>query len=427
MAAMTLDSLDIIDPDLYVARGYPHEEWTLLRREAPVYWYERPNVHPFWAITRHSDLIEVSRQPELFNALPAERRLLFIVEHDPNERELDEPVLHQLLNMNPPTHGAYRAVVNRRFTPQAVRQLSNQIEQVTAQVLDSAMDRTDGDFVTQISARLPLAVICEMFGIPRSDWDRMFRLSNEMIGPSDPEYRDTRGIADTLERARMEFFQYFSGLIEDRRQTPRDDLASALTHGRVDGEPMQPFELLSYFALLIIAGNETTRNAITGGLYALVQHPEQWQDLRRDPGLIPSAVDEIIRWVSPVIQFTRIATRDTELRGQKIREGEVLALFYPSANRDEEVFVDPFEFDIRRNPNPHVAFGIGEHYCLGANLARLELQIMFRQLIDRLAEVELTGPIERMRSSFVGGIKHMPIRYRMLPRREASAAAASGV
>lgn len=416
MAALTLDTIDIIDPDHFVEHGYPHAEWTLLRREAPVYWYERPNVHPFWAITKHADLIEVSRQPDLFNALPAERRLLFIVKMDPGERQLEEPVLHQLLNMNPPVHGAYRSVVNRRFTPRAIEQLRHQIEEVTATVLDDAVADYECDFVTRISSRLPLAVICEMFGIPRADWDLMFRLSNEMIGPEDPEYSHNTSIADTIERARMEFFQYFSTLVDDRRKTPRDDLATALSQGHVNGEPIPPFELLSYFALLIVAGNETTRNAITGGLHALIDHPAQWDELRSNPTLVPTVVDEMVRWVSPVIQFTRIATRDTVLRGQKIREGDVLALFYPSANRDEEVFADPFKFDIHRNPNPHVAFGIGEHYCLGANLARMELQIMFRQLVERLDAAEMTGPIQRMRSNFVGGIKHMPIRYRLRER-----------
>jgi cytochrome P450 len=414
--AVTLDTLDIIDPDLFVQRGYPHDEWTVLRREAPVYWYERPQVAPFWAITKHVDILEISRQPELFNVLPAERQLLFIVKEDSSQERPAEPITRQLLNMNPPEHGAYRAVLNRSFTPRAIEQLHIQIEDVTAQVLDSVVGGAECDFVTAISAKLPLAVISEMFGIPRTDWDLMFRLSNELIGPGDPEYNKSASIRETVERAQREFFQYFSQLIEERRKVLRDDLATALTNGQVNGQPIPTFELLSYFALLIVAGNETTRNAISGGLHALIDHPDQWQRLKRDPALIPTAVDEIIRWVSPVIQFTRIATRDTVLRGQKIREGEVLGLFYPSANRDEEVFVDPFKFDITRIPNPHLAFGIGEHYCLGANLARIELQIMFRQLMERLERAEMAGPVERMRSSFVGGIKHMPIRYKLLPR-----------
>jgi cholest-4-en-3-one 26-monooxygenase len=416
MGPLTLQNLDIIDPDLYVQRGYPHEEWTLLRREAPVFWYERPQVSPFWAITKHADLIEISRQPELFNELPAERQRLFIVKEDPDQEAPDEPVLRQLLNMNPPEHGAYRAVTNRRFTPRAIEQLRAQIEDVTAEVLDSVAERTECDFVTEVSAKLPLAVISEMFGIPRSDWAMMFRLSNEFIAPSDPEINPSNNLRESLARAQMEFFQYFGALIEDRRKAPRDDLATALTNGQVGGQPLPPFELLSYFALLIIAGNETTRNAITGGLAGLIQHPDQWQRLKREQELNRTAADEIIRWTSPVIQFTRLAMRDTVVHGQKIREGDLLALFYPSANRDEEVFADPFKFDLGRAPNPQIAFGIGEHYCLGANLARIELQIMFRQLAERLETVELAGPIQRMRSSFVGGIKHMPIRYRMLPR-----------
>lgn len=416
MSGLTLQNIDIIDPDLYVQRGYPHEEWALLRREAPVYWYERPQVEPFWAITKHADLVEISRQPEVFNELPAERQRLFVVKEDPSQEPPDEPVLRQLLNMNPPEHAAYRAVTNRRFTPRAIEQLRVQIEEVTAEVLDGVADRTECDFVTDVSAKLPLAVISEMFGIPRSDWKMMFRLSNEFIAPSDSEFSGSANIRETLQRAQMEFFQYFNALIEDRRKTPRDDLATALTIGQVDGQPLPVFELLSYFALLIIAGNETTRNAISGGLATLIEHPEQWQRLKREPELNRTAADEIIRWTSPVVQFTRLVMRDTVIHGQQLREGEVLAMFYPSANRDEEVFPEPFKFDLGRTPNPQIAFGIGEHYCLGANLARMELQIMFRQLAERLERVELTSPIGRMRSSFVGGIKHMPIRYRMLPR-----------
>ncbi len=412
MTALTLETIDIIDADLFVRRGYPHEEWTLLRREAPVFYYQRPNVAPFWAVTKHADIVTVSGQPELFRST----QQLFVVVEEPGMPAADEPILRQLLNMDPPEHGAYRGIVSRRFTPRAIQRLKNQIEQIAAEVLDDIAGREECDFVTEVSAKLPLAVIAEMFGIPRSDWAMMFRLSNQMIGPTDPEYASSETIKETLERARLEFFQYFSQLCEDRRKHPRDDLASALASGRVNGEPLPIFELLSYFALLIVAGNETTRNATTGGLYALIDHPGQWQRLKRDPALVAPAVEEIIRWTSPVIQFARIATADTTLHGQKIRANDLLVLFYPSANRDEEVFERPFTFDIGRSPNYHLAFGIGEHYCLGANLARLELQVMFRHLAERLESVELAGPVQRMRSSFVGGIKHMPIRYRMLPR-----------
>jgi cholest-4-en-3-one 26-monooxygenase len=412
MGELTLDAVDIVNPDLYVQRGYPHAEWALLRREAPIYYYQRPNVDPFWAVTRHADIVNISRQPALFKSI----QRLFVAVNEPNSPPPDEAILRQLLNMNPPEHGAYRGVVNRRFTPRTVQQLTAGIERITTEVLDDIVGRGECDFVTEVSAKLPLAVIAEMFGIPRADWPLMFRLSNEMIGPSDPEYAGESTITETVERARMEFFQYFNGLVEDRRKNPRDDLSSALANGQVNGEQLPIFELLSYFALLIIAGNETTRNATTGGLYALIDNPEQWARLKRDPALVPKAVEEIVRWTSPVIQFTRKATEDTDLAGQKIREGDEVALFYPSANRDESVFAAPNKFDIGRYPNQHIAFGIGEHFCLGANLARLELQVMFRQLAERVDAVELTGPIQRMRSSFVGGIKHMPVRIKVRAR-----------
>jgi cholest-4-en-3-one 26-monooxygenase len=414
MAALTLDSIDIINPDLYVQRGYPHAEWALLRREAPIHYYQRPDVDPFWAVTRHADIVNVSRQPGLFKSI----QRLFISVNEPSMPAPDEAILRQLLNFNPPEHGAYRGVVNRRFTPRSVQQLTSGIERITTEVLDEVVGLDECDFVTAVSAKLPLAVIAEMFGIPRADWPLMFRLSNEMIGPTDPEYAGTgSSVLEALERARMEFFQYFNGLVEDRRKNPRDDLSSALANGQVNGEPLPIFELMSYFALLIIAGNETTRNATTGGLHAFIDHPDQWQRLKRDPALVPAAAEEIVRWTSPVIQFTRMATEDTALNGHKIREGDTVVLFYPSANRDESVFAAPNAFDIGRNPNRHIAFGIGEHFCLGANLARLELQVMFRQLAERLESVELAGPIQRMRSSFVGGIKHMPVRLRVRPRK----------
>ena len=409
MAALTLETLDIINPDLYVQRGYPHEEWALLRKEAPVFRYQRPGVEPFWAITKHADVVAVSRQPELFRST----QMLFVSQEEPGAPLPDEAILRQLLNMNPPEHGEFRRVVNQRFTPRSVQQLKNQIERITTEVLDDLVGREECDFVTEVSAKLPLAVIAEMFGIPRADWAMMFRLSNAMIGPADPEYGGNESIKENLERARLEFFQYFNQLCEDRRKAPRDDLASALANGSVNGEALPPFELLSYFALLIIAGNETTRNATTGGLHALISHPDQWERLKRDPSLASTATEEIVRWTSPVIQFTRIATADTALHGQQLHEGDVLALFYPSAARDEDTFEQPSTFDIGRYPNPHISFGIGEHFCLGANLARLELQVMFRQLAQRMESVELAGPTQRMRSSFVGGIKHMPIRYRM--------------
>jgi cholest-4-en-3-one 26-monooxygenase len=411
--ALTLDAIDLLSQDRYVAHGYPHREWAMLRRLAPVFRYERCNVHPFWAITRHADIVAVACRPGLFRST----QRVFVAPDEPRATVPDPPVLRQLLNMNPPEHAAYRSVVSSRFTARAIQRLAPNIEEITDQVLDEIRGRDQCDFATDIAARIPLAVIAHMFGIPRSDWELMFRLSNTMVGATDPEYGTGASIKESVDRARLEFFRYFTELIEDRRRNPRDDLASELANGRVNGEYLAPFELLSYFALLMIAGNETARNAMSGGLLAFIENPEQWERLKKEPQLIRSAAEEVLRWTSPVVQIARVATDDTELNGQKIRAGDVLALFYPSANRDEDVFPEPFKFDIGRYPNPHLAFGIDEHYCLGANLARLELQVVFSRLASRLESAELSGPIKRMRSSFVGGIKHMPMRCQMRSAR----------
>ena len=416
--ALSVDTLDIITPDHYAKNGYPHREWTLLRREAPVYWYDRPNVEPFWAITKHADIVTIGRQPKIFLNGP---RLLVIT------RDLvipgGENLFRHLLNMDPPEHGRYRDLVNRRFTPRAVRKLEAEVAEIANNVMrELAATRANGgavecDFVVDMAARVPLDVIAALIGVPREDRAQLFQWTNETIGSADPEFQKGASAEETIRRAREGLFTYFNNLVEERRKNPRDDLTSVLASARLDGEPLPIFELMSYFLLLVVAGNETTRNATSGGLHAFIENPEQWRMLKRDPSLLRSAVEEIVRWVTPVIQFARTATQDYELRGQKIREGDSLCLFYPSANRDEEVFQEPFKFDIRRNPNPHLAFGIGEHFCLGANLARLELEVIFRELLKWVDSAELTAPMERLRSSFVGGIKHMPVRLNLAAGR----------
>jgi cytochrome P450 len=248
----------------------------------------------------------------------------------------------------------------------------------------------------------------------------LFRWTNETIGSGDPEFQQGATALESVQRARMEMFQYFSDMVAERQKRPTNDITSMVANGKVNGQPIPQFEMLSYYFLLVVAGNETTRNATTGGLLAFIENPGEWTKLKRNPGLIDSAVEEIVRYTTPVIQFARTATEDTEIRGQKIKAGESVCLFYPSGNRDEEVFDNPFKFDISRDPNPHVAFGIGEHFCLGANLARLELKVIFNQLVQRLEHFELAGEVERLRSSFVGGIKHMPISFKM---KSAAAAA----
>jgi len=414
---ISLENLNIIGPGHYAKNGYPHQEWAWLREHKPVFWCEHPKTDPFWAITKHADLVQISKQPRLFLNGP---RLLVFVNESGMEQSPTPPFRH-LLDMDPPVHGEYRVIVSRHFTPRGVRPLGPEIERITRKVLDDVTGRSECDFVTEVSSKIPLAVIAELLGVPHQDWEQLFQWTNETIGSGDPEFQQGATPQETMDRSRLGLFQYFTNMVTERMKHPTNDITSIVANAKINGETMPQLEMLSYYFLLVVAGNETTRNATTGGLLALIENPGEWQKLKKNPGLIDSAVEEIVRWTSPVIQFARTATEDTEIRGQKIKAGESVCLFYPSANRDEEVFAEPFKFDISREPNPQVAFGIGEHFCLGANLARLELKVIFQQLVERLDHAELAGTVERLRSSFVGGIKHMPIRMKM---KAASAAAA---
>ena len=400
-------TLDLATPEHYERHGYPHAEWTWLRRHAPVFWYDRPNVEPFWAITKHADIIRIGKEPELF--LNAPRLAVFTKDLPPPE----EGTSRHLLNMDPPDHGRYRKVTSHWFTPRAIRGMDAKVARVTREVLDQAATVEDGDFVRDVSAKITIAVIAEMLGVPRPDWDKLFRWTNEIIAPQDPEFQHGATPRETSEQARIELFSYFNDLVNARRAAPTDDIVSVVAHGAVNGAPLPPVELLSYFFLLVVAGNETTRNAMTGGLLALLEHRGEWEKLTADASLVERAVEEIVRWTTPVIQFARTATADVELRGKTIRKGQAVCLFYASGNRDEEVFDEPFSFRVDRDPNPHIGFGMGEHVCLGAHLARLELRHAFAQLRERLTDCEVTGPVERVRSGFVGGIKRAPMRWRI--------------
>jgi cytochrome P450 len=362
---------------------------------------------PFWAITRYEDCGAILRDHRRFVIAP--RIAVFPEEQAP----IDAPPFRHLLNMDPPEHGRYRNLLSQHFTPKVLERKRAAVGAIVEETLAGVVDRSEVDFVEAVSAIVPLAVIAEMLGIPREDWQHMFRLSNTLLGAADPEYQHGATIAETADRARDEFRDYFQRLSSARRREPRDDFITALVNAQVDGQPIREWELLSYYVLLIVAGNETTRNATSGGLLALMENRGELEKLRRDPALIPTAVEEIVRWVSPVIQFCRTAVEDLEVRGTTIRKGEACCIFYPSANRDEDVFPDPFTFRVDRTPNEHYGFGIGVHFCLGANLARLELQELFKRLVARVDEVELAGPVERMLSSFVGGIKRMPVRWRL--------------
>jgi cytochrome P450 len=396
---------DVVSAERYEREGYPWEDWAWLRRHEPVAWIEQPDFEPFWAITKHADIVEISKQPSIWRSEP--RFAVFTTRVPPPATTQ----LRHLASMDPPEHAKYREITSRRLTPRKVRPLTARVEAITHAVLDEAAGLREGDFVRDIAAPIAITVIAELLGVPEEDHERLFRWTNEVVAPEDPEFQREGTTERTADVARLELFQYFDAMSRDRRAHPRDDLVSVIANGTVDGRPLEPLELLSYYFTMVVAGNETVRNAMTGGLLALLEHPDQWQALQRDRGLLDTAVEEILRWVCPVIQFCRTATRDYELRGRTIRAGEAACLFYPSANRDEEVFADADRFRIDRRPNRHLSFGIGEHSCLGAHLARLELRCLFDALRTRLRHAEPCGPVERVRSSFVGGIKRAPMRW----------------
>jgi len=318
-----------------------------------------------------------------------------------------------VVTLDPPRHGPMRGVAIRRFTPRAVRDRHDEIERITTQIFDdvAAEGIDEFDFVEKVAAPLPIAVISWILGVPSTDWQLLFRWTNEIIGKDDPEFRregETPG--QTLRRARGELHAYLDALIAERRAAPADDMVSHLIAAEIDGQPLTPSQLLNYVELMVEAGNETTRNAISGGLLAFSEFPDQWAALKADPGLLPTAVEETLRWVSPIIHFIRYTKVDSEIAGVPIPAGDNVAIIFASGNRDEAVFGDPFAFRIDRSPNPHLAFGFGEHFCMGAHLARVELETVFRHLLERLEWFELTAPVERLSSNVNGGIKHLQIR-----------------
>jgi len=405
-----IDPLDLVDPDRYANRGYPHAVWTRLRAEAPVARFEPEGFQPFWAITKHADIAQISSQPERFSSA-------YGITLAPVGQPLAPLAAEMLVMLDPPRHRPVRKLASRRFTPRAVKSHRPDIERITSEVLGEAATAgatRECDFVARIAAPIPIGVMSWILGVPKSDWHLVYRWTNEVIGASDPEFRrEGETPARTSRRARKELHGYLSELIAKRRSDPADDLVSELLAAELEGEPVSDALLLQNCELFVEAGNETTRNAISGGLLAFCEHRDQWERLKSEPELLPRAVEEILRWVTPITHFTRVATEECELRGQKIRAGEQLALYFASANRDEEVFDDPFEFRIDRHPNRHLAFGLGEHICLGAHIARIELETVFRHLLERLETFELAGPVERLSSAVNGGIKHLPIRYRL--------------
>ena len=387
-----------------------------LRAEAPVSFHEEPVPPPdvpfpqgpgFWALTRFDDVMQVSRDPDGFHSAPS----INIGDIPPEIAEW----LGSMINMDAPKHTKLRLIVNRGFTPRQVAKIEENVREQAREIVDNVVNLGgECDFVSEIAAALPLQIICDMLGIPRTETKRIFELTNTILGVGDPEYVSS---LEELMAAGMELFQYGLDLAQDRLDNPRDDITTTLMQAEIEDEngrhKLTTSELGSFFLLLVAAGNETTRNAISHGMLALTHHPDQRALWTADPDAVSNtAVEEIVRWASPVIHFRRTATGDAVIGGQQIKAGQKVVMFYNSANRDERAFPDPYKFDVLRTPNEHAGFGAGgPHFCLGANLARREIKLMFEELFRRLPDIEITGEPDYLQSAFIHGIKRMPCAW----------------
>ena len=395
--------IDLYDPEVF-ERGVPHDVFRKLRAEHPVYFHTReaPGGPGYWIITRYQDVVRIERDTGVFSSWKGGTN---IQDYGPEDMDV---IRYLMINMDPPQHLKFRKLVRDGFAPRLIAAMEPRIREICRGIVDRIAKTGKCDFVKDLSAELPLQVIVEMLGVPQEERHRVFDWSNRLIGFDDPEFQTS---LEDGKIAAAEMWMYANELAEKRKGDGKD-LVSLLMRSEVDGERLSEMEFDSFFLLLSVAGNETTRNLLSGGMLALLEHPAELARLKADPGLMPTAVDEMLRWVTPVMYFRRTATQDVELRGQLIKEGQKIAMYYPSANRDEAIFAHADRFDVGRTPNEHLAFGVGEHFCLGSTLARLEIKIFFEELLSRLHDIEQTAPVRRLRSNFINGIKQMPVRFK---------------
>jgi cholest-4-en-3-one 26-monooxygenase len=408
---MQLDDVNLLDRDVF-ARGVPHEWFIHLRSHHPVFLHPEPHGPGFWVVSKYVDVQAVSRDPGTYSSFP-------VAPLEDGDGSTAGAGAKPLIVMDPPEHTRYRKLVNRGFTPRMINALEARIRERAVRILDRAIAKGTCDFVVDVAAELPLEVIAELIGVPNDDRHKLFEWTSQALsladaGDADPEYFVGE---DAVLQAQMEMFAYVQDLCEQRRQDPRDDIMSELIQAELEGNKLSDSELAAFFMFLTAAGNETTRNAATHGLCAFLDAPQEWDKLVQDPeGLVASATEEILRWASPVMCLRRNVTSDTELRGHALNAGDKVSVWYVSANRDEEVFENPFHFDIERQPNEHVAFGGGgPHFCLGASLARLELRVLFEELARRVPVLRSLGPPAPLRSNIVAGIKHLPVDLSATP------------
>lgn len=395
---MRLEDIDLYDPDGYVD-AVPHEAFAVLRRQAPVFWQSTPWGGGYWAVMKHADVVAVSTDPTTYSS---ERGSVII--EDLSEETL-QMMRNMLLVMDPPHHGRYRRMVLHGFTPSLVDRLEPRIRTISRAIIEQAAARREVEFVHDVASRLPLQVIGELMGIPEAEREPINEWAERMTASQDPEINPESDAG----QASVAMGTYAVTMAQEKRVRPGNDLTSIIVNAEVDGHVMNDFEFGAFFVQLVTAGNDTTRTMLSNALQALLQHPEQLSELRTTPALVPAMIEEVLRWASPLHYFRRTATRDVELHGQPIREGDKVVLMYTSANRDEEVFADAARFDIHRDPNPHVAFGFGEHYCLGARLARLEGRVFFEELLSHCPTIEPRGAARRQRSNLNNGLKSLPV------------------
>ncbi len=396
------------DPKAYADMERFHAACAVLRRESPVHRVTAPGFNSFWAVTKYDDVMEIERQPEKW--LIAPRPALAPAPQDDARASKGLPI-RSLIQMDAPDHPNYRKISIDWFKPQSIARLNERAAALAKRAVDH-MAELDGscDFATDVAMNYPLYIILSLLGLPEEDFPLMLRLTQELFGSKDQEITGTED-KDVVYARLMDFFNYFQGLVADRRANPRDDLASVIANAEVNGEPIGILEAVGYYVIIATAGHDTTSSAIAGGMHALMQNPDQLEALSNDRSLVPSAVDEMIRWVSPVKQFMRTSTEDYTLRGVHIPAGDSVLLSYPSANRDEAIFSNAGRFDITRSPNRHIGFGFGAHYCLGTHLAKMEAKAFYDELIPRLKSIELNGDASYVESIFVSGPKHLPVRY----------------
>ncbi|MEN6543429.1 cytochrome P450 [Parvibaculum sp.] len=413
----------IVDPKAY-AEGKPVDDaFSFLRKEMPLAQATPEGYDPFWVVTKHADILEVERQNDLFHN--GDRAATLVPKDvDQKVREMmggSPHLVRSLVQMDNPDHMAYRRITQGAFLPQNLRKLEDRIREIARGFIDRMAAKGDTcDFARDVAFLYPLHVIMEVLGVPEVDEPRMLKLTQELFGSADPELNrlgaevkdPAAGLAAVAETV-GEFITYFNEMTEDRRRKPREDLASLIANATIDGQPLDHFAAMSYYIIAATAGHDTTSNTTAGGLWAIAERPDQFKRLKADPSLIPSFLEETIRWVTPVKHFMRTATADAEVHGQKIAKGDWMMLCYPSGNRDEDVFADPFDFKIDRSPNKHVAFGYGAHVCLGQHLGRMEMRVLWEELLPRLESVELNGTPKLMQANFVCGPKSVPIRFKM--------------